>query len=190
MCINCHTALSPIFFLVSMGFKAIVLNRTVYRDQTVSRTYGTYTLHGTGTGNRTGKQMGYYILCRTVHIALEWGTDRTQLGFIQFFPFPLPLPFPVLCSVSEPLDNFQCSVNTSLYFSAHTIILMVVFATCCCTYSDTGDRGRLSSRRRHPYSIHPSHWVPGSHRFDSCSSYLRRRTECRVSIPTTLPNLH
>ena len=48
----------------------------------------TYTLHGTGTGNGTGKQMGNYILCRTVYITLEQVTAPDTIGFHTNFPVP------------------------------------------------------------------------------------------------------
>ena len=63
---------------------------------------------GPGTGDETGKQIGFYILCRTVHIALEWGTELDTIGFHTNFsglsPGPDPCSVQCVCAISVP-DN-------------------------------------------------------------------------------------
>ena len=78
--------------------------------------YGTYTLHGTGARNGTGKQIGYYILCRTVHITLEQGTGPDTIGFHKKNSVLTPGPGSVQCvwTITSISDNKSLLMFTSL----------------------------------------------------------------------------
>ena len=61
-----------------------------------------------GTGNGTRKQMGYYILCRTVHITLEWWTELDTIGFHTNFSGPSPGPGPRSVQCVCAIKQWRC----------------------------------------------------------------------------------
>ena len=59
-------------------------------------------MHGTGAGNGTEKQMGYYIFSRTVHITLGQGTGPDTIWFHTIFSVPVPTPIRGVVSFTDP----------------------------------------------------------------------------------------
>ena len=77
--------------------------------------------HTSGTWNRTrtGKWMGYYILCRTVHITPGQGMALDTIGFHTHFSFPVSVPRSgsVQCVMSLNTPVISLAVHSSLRLS-------------------------------------------------------------------------
>ena len=79
------------------------------------RSYGAFTLHGTGTRTGTGdgtRINGFLCIMFTVHTTLRQGQEPDPLSPIVLVLFPVPVPVPVPCSVNKPLDPINTERET------------------------------------------------------------------------------